>query len=80
MNIVLVGSGGHAKVIIDVVQRENNHKIIGLIDNQVSVIKEMNGVPVIGNDTDLPFLSKEMKFNHGIICLGDNFLRQEARK
>ena len=42
MNIVLIGSGGHAKVIIDIVQREKKHKIVGLIDNQESLKKRVN--------------------------------------
>ena len=80
MNIVLIGSGGHAKVIIDIVQREKKHTIVGLIDQQRPIEEEVNGVPVIGTDTNLPILSKEMKFDHGIICLGDNFVRQKVRK
>jgi sugar O-acyltransferase (sialic acid O-acetyltransferase NeuD family) len=90
MNIILIGYGGHAQVIIDIVQREQKHKIVGLIryqestnqesTNQESTKKEVSGVPVIGVDTDLPILSEKMNVNQGIICLGDNFVRQKARK
>ena len=79
MNIVLVGPGGHAKVIIDIVQREKKHTIVGLVDQQRPIQEEVNGVPVIGSDSDLLALSKRMKFNHGILCVYDNFLRQKIR-
>ena len=31
-NIVIVGSSGHAKVIVDIVQQEGKYKIAGLLD------------------------------------------------
>ena len=82
MNIVLFGSGGHAQVIIDIVERERKHKIVGIITHQESANQEVevSGVPVIGVDTDLPVLSKKMDFDQGIICLGDNSVREGARK
>ena len=79
MNIVLIGAGGHAKVIIDIVQREQKHTIVGLIDYQQPFEQEVNGVLVIGSDSDLPSLSKSMKFDHGILCIYDNFVRQKIR-
>ena len=33
-NIILVGAGGHAKVCIDVIEREKKFQILGLIDNK----------------------------------------------
>ncbi|MEA3317558.1 MAG: transferase, partial [Bacteroidota bacterium] len=31
-NIVIFGSGGHAKVIIDIIEQQQKYNIIGLID------------------------------------------------
>ena len=79
MNIVLIGRGGHAKVIIDIVQREQQHTIVGLIDQQEPTEEEVNGVPIIGSDSDLPSLSKKYSFSSGILCVYDNFVRQKIR-
>lgn len=32
-NIVIIGSSGHAKVIIDIVQQEGKYNIAGLLDH-----------------------------------------------
>ena len=49
--IILIGAGGHAKSCIDVIEKTNKFKIIGLIDN-----KETNHIfnyPILGNDAKL---------------------------
>ena len=79
MDIVLIGSGGHAKVVIDIVEKEEALNIVGLIDNREAVGTELNGIPVIGNDQDIKSLSQQMKFSRGIICVYDNYLRQNIR-
>lgn len=79
MDIVLIGSGGQAKVVIDIVDREEKLNIVGLIDNRKAVGTEINGIPVIGNDQDIESLSQQMKFTGGIICVYDNFLRRSIR-
>jgi FlaA1/EpsC-like NDP-sugar epimerase len=33
-NIILVGAGGHCKSCIDVIEKENQFKIVGLVDNK----------------------------------------------
>ncbi len=79
MNIVLIGTGGHAKVAIDIVEREQKYNIVGLIDEKQSTKREVTGIPIIGNDDDLPSLSDSLDFSHGIICIYDNFTRQRIR-
>ena len=59
--IILIGSGGHARSCIDVIESESRFKIAGLIDNQ-SKKNNLHGYPVIGNDNDLSRLSKYYKF------------------
>ena len=31
MNIIVIGSSGHAKVVIDCIERENKYEIIGVV-------------------------------------------------
>lgn len=49
--IVLIGAGGHCKVIIDIIRSLNEYDIVGIIDkfNKESLL----GIPIIGDDSKL---------------------------
>lgn len=49
--ILILGNGGHARSLIDAIERENIYKIGGLVTNEKNV--DDRGYPVIGSDDDL---------------------------
>ena len=51
--IVLIGGGGHCKVIIEAILAAKKYDIIGIIDSGNSTIRYLMGVPVIGGDNYL---------------------------
>jgi UDP-perosamine 4-acetyltransferase len=51
--IVLVGGGGHCKVVIDAIKKAESYNIYGIIDPALKG-KEILGIPVVGDDNDLP--------------------------
>ncbi|MDD3088320.1 MAG: NeuD/PglB/VioB family sugar acetyltransferase [Candidatus Omnitrophica bacterium] len=51
--IVLVGGGGHCKVIIDAIRCGGVYEIFGIIDPGLTMGDEVLGVKVIGTDDDL---------------------------
>lgn len=55
--IVLVGGGGHCKVIIDIIKSTNEYEIVGVTDNN-KIGEKLLDVPIIGNDDMLPELFK----------------------
>ncbi|WP_027633910.1 acetyltransferase [Clostridium hydrogeniformans] len=68
--IVLIGAGGHCKVIIDLIKSKKEFEIIGILDKESN--KDMNKVldiPIIGTDSILQDL-----YNSGVeyafICVG----------
>jgi sugar O-acyltransferase (sialic acid O-acetyltransferase NeuD family) len=77
-NIVLLGSSGHAKVIIDIVEKEGRYKVAGLLDSLRSVGEETLGYPVIGRETDLPQLIATHQLSGILIAIGDNHVRAQA--
>ncbi|MFC0604423.1 NeuD/PglB/VioB family sugar acetyltransferase [Winogradskyella pulchriflava] len=79
-NILIYGASGHAKMIVDIIQKNNNYNFIGFIDSYKSINQEVYGYKVIGNLELLPSLIK--KFNiHGIVIgIGDNITRYRAYK
>ena len=52
-SIVIIGSGGHSKSIIDLININGEFKIIGLVGKKNDVGKNVLGFPVIGTDKDL---------------------------
>jgi sugar O-acyltransferase (sialic acid O-acetyltransferase NeuD family) len=76
--IVVVGASGHAKVIVDILQREGKYEIMGFLDRVRSAGDELMGYPILGSDESLP----ELMVSHGImgaiVAIGDNFLRSKV--
>ena len=60
--IVLIGGGGHCKSVIDVIEQEGRFKIVGIVDKPELFGTTLLGYSVIGNDSDLNYLSKTFKY------------------
>lgn len=55
--IVGLGAGGHAKVVIEILQLGGQYELIGLVDPKSDLKGELVlGVPVLGGDEQLPML------------------------
>ena len=58
--LLLIGSGGHAKACIDVVELEKKYEIVGLIDIKKTII--FKKYKVVGDISDLIELRKITKY------------------
>jgi sugar O-acyltransferase (sialic acid O-acetyltransferase NeuD family) len=76
--IVVFGSSGHAKVVIDIVEKEGRYKIAGLLDGFRNVGEETLGYQVLGLEFDLPRLMGEYDLKGIIIAVGDNYSRAQV--
>lgn len=65
--IVILGGGGHAKVLIELIRQAAQYEIAGILDLKLPVGEEVTGVPVLGKDKSLPELYEQGVRN---ICLG----------
>jgi sugar O-acyltransferase (sialic acid O-acetyltransferase NeuD family) len=74
-NIVIVGSGGHAKVVIDVVHKEGKYRILGLLDSTREYGHTTAGYKIIGSEGDLPSIMDSNQLEGVLIAVGDNFVR-----
>lgn len=74
--VVIVGSGGHAKVVIDTFKSENKYEIVGFTAG-TEVQTDLCGIPCLGDDSKLTDL-----LNKGVtgfcVALGDNRLRKKV--
>lgn len=67
-DILIYGAGGHAKGVIDVVERCHNYTIAGLVDTTDSAATSLMGYEIYD---DIQVLSAK-GIKHGIVALGDN--------
>jgi len=73
--IVVFGSGGHAKVIVDIIEKEGVYQILGFVDPIRSLGEDYNGYPVLGSEKEILDLKKKHRIDGGIIAIGDNWSR-----
>ena len=60
--IILIGSGGHARSCIDVINHTGLFKIAGLVEKYSEENLDNLGYPIIGTDQDLEPLRRKFKF------------------
>lgn len=76
--VIIVGSSGHSKVIIDIFEKENKYQIIGLLDAYRNIGDETLGYKVIGKEDDLPILLSKNSNCKIFIAIGDNWIRNKV--
>jgi UDP-perosamine 4-acetyltransferase len=58
--VVGLGAGGHAKVIIEILAADSRYELVGCLDPDPALAgRDVFGVPVLGDDDQLPRLAEE---------------------
>ena len=76
-SLIIIGSSGHAKVVLDIFEKMNLHKIIGFIDNNKQTGENVLGYPVLGDEEILN--NHKSEHTQLFIAIGDNCTRQKVR-
>ena len=78
--LLLIGAGGHCKVVIDLLLGFKEYDLIGIIDLKERVGDNIYGIQVVGTDSDLPmFYKKGIKYCFiSIGSIGDPTLRVKS--
>ncbi|MEY8848621.1 acetyltransferase [Psychroserpens sp. XS_ASV72] len=79
-NIVIYGASGHGKMIVDIIQKNNDYNLIGFIDSYKPVNSTVYGHKVIGNLDAFSILIKKFNIEAMAIGIGDNDLRLRIYK
>lgn len=74
--LVIVGAGGHAKVVLEMLRAQGRYAAVGCVDPYAKVT-DVLGLPVLGGDEVLPRLRAE-GVAFGFVALGDNALRERV--
>ncbi len=80
MKIIIIGAGGHSKVIVDIIQNEQKYEIVGFIDNNLPIGHKVLDYQVLGKEEEINNLIKKQEIFGGVIAIGDNFIRSNAEK
>lgn len=76
MDCVIIGAGGHGRVVLDILVNEGHQNIIGFLDsNHMLHGKRMDGVEVLGSVELLPELISN-GISGAIVAIGDNGTRR----
>jgi len=67
-SLLVIGCGGHAKSVIDIIESTKLWEISGLIGLQHEVGSSVLGYPIIGTDLDLPDLRRSV--DSAVLALG----------
>jgi len=77
MEIVIIGAGGHGRVVLDILNRAGTHRVAGFLDADVSLHhRRVDGCEVLGDLSLLPEL-KHRGVQGAIVAIGDNGVRRQ---
>jgi sugar O-acyltransferase (sialic acid O-acetyltransferase NeuD family) len=76
--LILIGASGHAKVIIDIVEKQGKFELLGLIENNPNLEKKVLGYGILGDESIL----SETIYNdvYLFIAIGDNWVRHLVKE
>ena len=74
--VVVIGAGGHAKVVIELIRAQGLYNVMGCTDREPQR-RDVVGAPILGSDDVLPDLYAQ-GVRHCFIALGDNALRRKV--
>jgi sugar O-acyltransferase (sialic acid O-acetyltransferase NeuD family) len=75
-DIFIFGASDHARVVIDIVEREGKYNIVGLFDSFKKRGLVVGGYEVLGNEQDLVEYAAKTDLVRGIVGIGDNAIRR----
>ena len=75
-DILIFGAGGHGKVIIDIVEKQDKFHIIGMTDCKKKKGDVVYGYPIVG-DINVLEQAEYAQINEGIVAIGDNWTREQ---
>ncbi len=77
MDVLIIGAGGHGKVVLEILRAAGVHKPIGFVDADTALAgTTVGGLPVLGPPNLLPKLRKTVR--GAIVAIGDNRTRLQS--
>lgn len=78
--VVILGAGGHGRVVLDILMQAGNHRPVAFLDNNKRLHgRRIDGIPVRGGIDALSTLRAE-GVRQAIIAIGDNGVRRDIAR
>lgn len=75
--ILVLGAGGHGRVVLDILMHRPEFEIVGFLDNNPDIHgRRVDGTPVLGGIDDLSRVAGEQAIDGVVIAIGDNGVRR----
>lgn len=75
--VLVIGASGHAKVVLDIFEKEARHKVVGLLDDFKPAETNWYGYSVLGRVADVVRLASEQQVDSVCVAIGDNWIRSQ---
>lgn len=75
--VLILGAGGHGRVVLDILLQAGTAQIAGFLDNNTAIHgRRIDGIPVLGGIDDLTQHAERAAATNVIIAIGDNGARR----
>ena len=79
--VVVLGAGGHGKVVLDALLAAEEHEVVGVLDDDPAKAGLcLLGIPIVGTSRDLRGLASRLTFEGVVVAIGDNYLRDRKSR
>lgn len=76
MEVIILGAGGHGRVVLDIIQQARTHRPVGFLDNNHNLHgRRVDGLPVLGGIGQLRDIRKR-GIEGAMVAIGDNGVRR----
>ena len=76
MKIVIVGAGGHGRVVLDILRNNHQFEVVGFLDTNQSLHHQFrDGVEILG-DLSLTSRFDDLGIGAAVVAIGDNRVRR----
>ena len=78
MKLVIIGAGGHGRVVLDILINAAEHEVVGFLDSNPALLgRRMDGRPVMGDLSCLERLHRDQGVEGAVVAIGFNDVRRE---
>ena len=75
MKCVIIGAGGHGRVVLEILLSAGRHEVVGFLDSSPTLHgRRMDGLPILGGLDQISAL-REQGVEATVIAIGDNGIR-----
>ena len=74
---LILGAGGHGRVVLDILLQDRAYQVIGFLDNNTALHgRRIDGLPVLGPIDGLSELAQRHEAAAALVAIGDNGVRR----